>query len=384
MHRIIFLIAISLFTNFVSAKSISEYSCDLKNKKYADFQNNFEKVCLSSEKDSSFYSMEICVLNGNCFNNEKVFSEEYFLFLPDDIYIDDDIENKLSITTQDNLIVLSYKGKQLFVEEVWGFSRNVKDVYVNGELSSSRPIKVMYIKEKFENFNFQKYLINSLPSIKNEKGIYAVNSNNIKSYSPNQLLNFIYSSGIHDENIDKVKLIIDHLSIISNAPSYALKDLVKDVDKLYPNRNKKFFIRNKTYLFSFNKGYKKTKMYLIKGDKVTILDEKTDDSDQKWYFINYKGTKDLTMWIKAEAVDIPQTEETPNQEKVESQPQSEAIQKPSNSSNTANTSIKEQIPDSLPTKRGRNIKAQQESIAGGSLPLSLLASLLGVLAFKLS
>ncbi|WP_423841526.1 hypothetical protein [Actinobacillus equuli] len=48
----------------------------------------------------------------------------------------------------------------------------------------------------------------------------------------------------------------------------------------------------------------KTNMYLIKGDKVTILDEKMDDNNQKWYFINYKGKKDINMWIKAEAVDL--------------------------------------------------------------------------------
>lgn len=47
-----------------------------------------------------------------------------------------------------------------------------------------------------------------------------------------------------------------------------------------------------------------TKMYLIKGDKVTLLDEQMDEKGQKWYFINYKGEKDLNMWIKAEAIDI--------------------------------------------------------------------------------
>ncbi|WP_386688303.1 GW dipeptide domain-containing protein [Lonepinella sp. MS14437] len=51
-----------------------------------------------------------------------------------------------------------------------------------------------------------------------------------------------------------------------------------------------------------------TKMYLIKGDKVTILDEQTDSENQKWYFINYKGKKDINMWIKAEAVDFNEKE----------------------------------------------------------------------------
>jgi len=57
---------------------------------------------------------------------------------------------------------------------------------------------------------------------------------------------------------------------------------------------------------------KTTKMYLVKGDKITILDEQTDSSGQKWYFINYKGKKDLNMWIKAEAVDLAPKTTEPN------------------------------------------------------------------------
>ncbi|MDG2961355.1 hypothetical protein P7L91_10980 [Bisgaard Taxon 10/6] len=69
------------------------------------------------------------------------------------------------------------------------------------------------------------------------------------------------------------------------------------------NKSTKFFtINHKSPLYI--KPNQKTKMYLIKGDEITILDEKTDDSGQKWYFINYKGKKDINMWIKAEAVDI--------------------------------------------------------------------------------
>ncbi|WP_150539438.1 hypothetical protein [Actinobacillus vicugnae] len=47
-----------------------------------------------------------------------------------------------------------------------------------------------------------------------------------------------------------------------------------------------------------------TKIYLVRGNKVTILEEKIDESNQKWYFINYKGKKNINMWIKAEDVDL--------------------------------------------------------------------------------
>ncbi|TCP88650.1 hypothetical protein EDC44_1533 [Cricetibacter osteomyelitidis] len=47
-----------------------------------------------------------------------------------------------------------------------------------------------------------------------------------------------------------------------------------------------------------------TKIYLVRGNKVTILKEKLDEFNQKWYFINYKGKKNINMWIKAEDVDL--------------------------------------------------------------------------------
>ncbi|QEH45945.1 hypothetical protein FXB78_05190 [Aggregatibacter actinomycetemcomitans] len=48
----------------------------------------------------------------------------------------------------------------------------------------------------------------------------------------------------------------------------------------------------------------KSNMYLIKGDKVRIIKDKLDDKGIKWYFINYKGKKEINMWIKADSVNI--------------------------------------------------------------------------------
>ena len=47
-----------------------------------------------------------------------------------------------------------------------------------------------------------------------------------------------------------------------------------------------------------------TNMYLIKNDYVLILDEFLDKDKSKWYLINYKGKKELNMWIKADSVDL--------------------------------------------------------------------------------
>ena len=67
-------------------------------------------------------------------------------------------------------------------------------------------------------------------------------------------------------------------------------------------KNISVYINKKAFLYTDL--CTKTPMYLIKGDQVTILNEKIDKNDQKWYFINYKGKKDINMWIKAEDVDI--------------------------------------------------------------------------------
>ncbi len=66
--------------------------------------------------------------------------------------------------------------------------------------------------------------------------------------------------------------------------------------------NKSLIIKRKTYLYKTPNI--KTRMYLIKGDKVTLIDKQTDNSNHEWFFIYYNGKKKLNMWILAEAVDI--------------------------------------------------------------------------------
>ncbi|MBN6063289.1 hypothetical protein [Aggregatibacter actinomycetemcomitans] len=62
-------------------------------------------------------------------------------------------------------------------------------------------------------------------------------------------------------------------------------------------------IKSKSYLYKSPNDNDKSKLYLIKGDTVSILDEKSS-SDKKWYLINYSGKKDINMWIKADSIDL--------------------------------------------------------------------------------
>ncbi|MBN6064330.1 hypothetical protein [Aggregatibacter actinomycetemcomitans] len=60
-------------------------------------------------------------------------------------------------------------------------------------------------------------------------------------------------------------------------------------------------IKDRTYLYNKPDYKEKTRMYLVKNDRVCILD-KEDANQEKWYFINYKGKKEINMWIKADFV----------------------------------------------------------------------------------
>ena len=61
------------------------------------------------------------------------------------------------------------------------------------------------------------------------------------------------------------------------------------------------FVNKRSYLYTSPNSI--SKMYLIKGDQVIINDVKSL-KNEKWYLINYKGKKEINMWIKADPVDL--------------------------------------------------------------------------------
>lgn len=60
----------------------------------------------------------------------------------------------------------------------------------------------------------------------------------------------------------------------------------------------------KSYLHNTTKSSSITNMYLIKDDKVVILNEEWDEKDKKWYFIKYNGKKMIYSWIKGSNITI--------------------------------------------------------------------------------
>ncbi|OOF54936.1 hypothetical protein BKK56_07265 [Rodentibacter genomosp. 2] len=161
---------------------------------------------------------------------------------------------------------------------------DIKDNLPNSDLSDE------YIKNNCELSYFFENSLDDFMERFNEGDISIING--IERYK--QLLSAYHYK---DSTKKQYATIIDKLSKLK---------LIKEKDYLEKVINKKIYttgtIINKAYLYS-SIGVK-TRMYLIKGNRVSILDEKIDEHGDKWYFINYKEKKEINMWIKADSVDL--------------------------------------------------------------------------------
>ena len=84
--------------------------------------------------------------------------------------------------------------------------------------------------------------------------------------------------------------------IIDNLVSFR-RNISTDISD---NGNRMFslgYVNKKSYLY--NENYNKTDMYLVKGDKVLILDVKKDSKSNKWYKILFPGKKSIIKWMRS-------------------------------------------------------------------------------------
>lgn len=127
---------------------------------------------------------------------------------------------------------------------------------------------------------------------------YCLNSEGIYTLEDGDVYIAQYTFDESKKVIFDKMLRCDHQLLVNNE-----QDWLKGCTSI---SNEYALIAKKTYLHT--DAFEPTKMYLIKGDKVTLLNEQTDSEGQKWYYINYQGKKDLNMWIKAEAIDVEDTQ----------------------------------------------------------------------------
>ena len=144
-----------------------------------------------------------------------------------------------------------------------------------------------------KNYSSDKFLANS-KEIKNFLQTKLQSKENIL-INPINLVKCIKIFPINNENLSIYEDLAFYLQQAkSNDESkYILEQIKKFKDA---NINSKIIQSKKQPLYKTPS--EKTKMYLIKGDKVEILEEKDD-----WLYILYHGKKDIKAWIPKSAIE---------------------------------------------------------------------------------
>ncbi|MCQ9122115.1 hypothetical protein BKG95_06030 [Rodentibacter pneumotropicus] len=240
-------------------------------------------------------------------------SEDGGAFISDIKNLNDDKYIMVIITTTDNLNItnnyyINYnKGKwfiKKIISEYGGFLDDYTKKYycefdrLNLDLSSSDIdsklpnlyLSDRYIKNKCRlDFFFEKSIDEFIDRFNDD------NLNIVSGLERYKKLTKIYPYNKHTRT--------KYLELIYKLSKLNLKEEKNYIEKFIFSNNFNYkIVLDKVYLYDSN-GLK-SNMYLIKGDKVSILDEKKTLDGQSWYFINFKGKKDINMWIKADSVDL--------------------------------------------------------------------------------
>jgi len=295
-----------------------------------------------------------------------------------------------NIEIKGRYISSSYRSAAQYQDDILIFNKTVKkyQMYSKDIESGEDENHTYYLRDRYKDGKkSQSFIVienQNNRGVFNRKPLLISTSSNINIYKDTSLT----SGDKLDTKLSK-KQVIDILEETDLIFKIIIKKKyfwVKAADTFFTDNL--LFIKNKSYLYKIPN--KKTKMYLIKGDKVTLLDEKTDDLGQKWYFINYKGKKELNMWIKAEAVDLE-----PQAEKMEKESQPEPADNPKAKKPEPVTKIPTNKPAEVaqvtlttpPPKNAEIIKAEKSEpikSASGSPSFALLASMFSLVVWRLS
>ena len=207
-----------------------------------------------------------------------------------------------------NSYYIAYNNKKWILKkintEVIGFLEDYSKKYICKFDKLNLDISIPDIKDKLPNYDLSDEYITSNCELDyffedslnnfierfNENNINIING--IERYRK-LLLIYPYS----DSTKKEYSIILNELSKLKliNEKNY----LENIITRSASNTSR---VINKSYLYS-SIGVR-SDMYLIKGDRVHILEERIDEHGIKWFFINYKGKKEINMWIKADSVDL--------------------------------------------------------------------------------
>ena len=205
-----------------------------------------------------------------------------------DVLIISNSYNASSTKTELNYIFSKSNGNILKMEQV-NYSPEY-DRYFGYVLNFSNGINVENINERY---------MDSLESRYGFKDYVFFNKND----------NLVLNIKEHDKNIffstyDNKSILIINYDISSDGG--LLSEKYMNCEYLNESINTSSckeigFVNKRSYLYTSPNSI--SKMYLIKGDQVIINDVRSL-KNEKWYLINYKGKKEINMWIKADSVDL--------------------------------------------------------------------------------
>ena len=207
-----------------------------------------------------------------------------------------------------NSYYIAYNNKKWILKkintEVSGFLEDYSKKYICTFNDLNLDISIPDIKDKLPNYDLSDEYIRSNCKLDyffedslndfikrfNENNINIING--IERYRK-LLLIYPYS----DSTKKEYSIILNELSKVKLINE---KDYLENIITRSTSNTSR--VINKSYLYS-SIGIR-SDMYLIKGDRVHILEERIDEHGIKWFFINYKGKKEINMWIKADSVDL--------------------------------------------------------------------------------
>ncbi|TCP88147.1 hypothetical protein EDC44_1552 [Cricetibacter osteomyelitidis] len=232
----------------------------------------------------------------NCLYTELPYGDGYnvkVLFFSNKCELTNDLKTMVQLMHKNKVVNQTDKAFPLIISNnEYGFEGERDIRMENGmlEIEIAKPNRniseaysiIFFFKVDGELITFDDYKINDLCYIPEEELCPRVDKLKENSRLHRIMKEFLYGINIFDFDTNKIYQNI--YDVWQEGGIY----LAVKTDKAY----------------LYNKPNKITKGYLINNDKVKVLAQEIDSVGIKWYFINYKGKKDINMWIKAEDVDL--------------------------------------------------------------------------------
>jgi hypothetical protein len=231
----------------------------------------------------------------------------YILLIGSLVFGNDELNSYLNNKNLQNQIIKDDKNKRIIIDLLYEENRIIIfNEYNYSEYKKTFDEKVYFCnKGVFSNpmivlINAKINIVCSLPNVEN--GVSYEEYYQFENFSTldDILLSIEKRYLNNDDNSIKKDYIFKPQKDIPTLKNYTDENFSEDyLDKNYKEFkkiNKKIIHLTKQPLYS--EPQIKTKMYLVKGDKVEILEEKDD-----WLYILYKGKKDIKAWIPKSAVE---------------------------------------------------------------------------------